>query len=119
MESTVKHSVKEEEGVVLIELEGDVLGLPDARSLSDLVRTLIQENKNSVILDISRVELMNSSGLGILISALTSVRKAGGDLVMVNITDRIKNLLSITKLSSIIHVYDSVDEAKIYFKERD
>ena len=119
MECTVKHSVREEEGIVLIELEGDVLGLPDARSLGDLIRTLIQDNKNDVMLDISRVELMNSSGLGILISALTSVRKAGGDLVLVNITDRIKNLLSITKLNSIIHVCDSVNDAKVYFKERD
>ncbi len=54
---------------------------------------------------------MNSSGLGMLIGALTTMRNADGDLRIANATDKIESLLMITKLITVFHHYKSVDEA--------
>lgn len=111
----MKYSLTEDGDIVGIRIEGDVLGGPDARTLHDLVRDLIKQNKNRIIFDLSKVELMNSSGLGILIGALTTTREADGNIVLANLTDRIKNLLTITKLNSVFEVFDTHDQAKEHF----
>jgi anti-sigma B factor antagonist len=54
---------------------------------------------------------MNSTGLGILISCLTTLKNAGGELKLSNVTDNIKSLLTITKLVTVFDTYDSSDEA--------
>jgi anti-sigma B factor antagonist len=54
---------------------------------------------------------MNSTGLGLLISGLTTLRKAGGELRLANVTDKIESLLAITKLITVFKAYDSVEEA--------
>ena len=107
----------EENGIICIKLEGDVIGGPDARTLHDLIHELINQKKTRIILDLEKVELMNSSGLGILISVLTTVRKANGDLLLLNITDRIQNLLTITKLNSVFRVFGAFDQAKAHFNQ--
>ena len=54
---------------------------------------------------------MNSSGLGILIGGLTTMRNSGGDLKLANITDRIQSLLMITKLLTVFETFETVEEA--------
>ena len=109
------HKLSEEGDIVRIMIEGDVIGGPDAKTLHDLIRDLIDKKKTKIVLDLSKVELMNSSGLGILISALTTARQAKGDVLLLNVTDRIKSLLSITKLNSIFKTFDSFEMAKSNF----
>jgi len=112
----VKKSYKEDGDFIVIELEGDVVGGPDAGKLNNLVHDLVSQKKIKIIIDLAHVKLMNSSGLGILIGVLTTVRHAGGDLVLVNITNRIENLLTITKLKSVFKTFGSVEEAKASFQ---
>ncbi|NIT60730.1 MAG: STAS domain-containing protein, partial [Aliifodinibius sp.] len=59
---------------------------------------LIDNDKTNVVVDLGKVKFMNSSGLGMLIGALTTMKKAGGDLRIANPTDKIESLLIITKL---------------------
>jgi len=108
----VKQTHREDGNFVVIELEGDVIGGPDASKLNNLVHDLVSDAKTKLIVDLSGVQLMSSSGLGILISALTSVRQAGGDLMLVNITERIESLLTITKLITVFKTFKTVEEAK-------
>ncbi|NTV47037.1 MAG: STAS domain-containing protein [Chlorobiales bacterium] len=107
----MKYTEKLIGNITVIELKGDVLGGPDATVLTSRLRELIKEERKNIVLDLSDVEYMNSSGLGMMTTALTTVNKAGGSLKLANPAERIKSLLVITKLVTLFDAYDSVDEA--------
>lgn len=111
----MNHTLTEEDNITRIEIQGDMIGGPDAKELHDVIHDLINKKKYKLILDLSQVKLMNSSGLGILISGLTTAKRAGGDVILLNLTERIKNLLAITKLDSVFESYDSYEQAKSQF----
>ena len=77
------------------------------------------EGKKNVIVDLARVKFMNSSGLGMLISALTTMRNSGGDLRLANAADRIQSLLIVTKLITVFQHFDSVQEAAESYQPSD
>ncbi len=96
---------------VIIELKGNVMGGDDTKDFNDLLHKLIDEGKKKIVLDLSEVKFMNSSGLGMLISGLTTVKKSDGVLKLAGTTEKIESLLVITKLITIFESYDTVDEA--------
>ncbi len=98
-------------GVVLLEVEGNIVGGPDAISLNDEVHKLVNGGTKRFIVDMKSVEHINSSGLGLLIASLNAVRQAGGDLKIANASPRVLDLLKITKLNQIFESFGSVDEA--------
>jgi anti-sigma B factor antagonist len=102
---------REENGVVILQLEGKLMGGPDATLLNEKLHQLLENGQNKVVVDLAKINWMNSSGLGMLISALTTIRNAGGDLKLASTTEKIKSLLTITKLISVFDIYSSVDEA--------
>jgi anti-sigma B factor antagonist len=112
----VKYTVTEKDAVVLIKLDGGIVGGPDARTLHEFIRDLNSQKKNKIILDLSSVTLMNSSGLGIIISSLTTVRNSQGDIVLVKVPERIKHLLTITKLISVFKLFDTAEQAEAHLK---
>lgn len=112
----MEQKITEDGEVVFIELSGDIIGGPDAGVLNTKIRELVDSGKPKIAIDLSQVDLMNSTGLGILIGALTTVKKSNGDLVLVNVTARIKNLLVITKLDSVFRIFNSMNESKQYFE---
>ncbi|MDP3829745.1 MAG: STAS domain-containing protein, partial [Ignavibacteriaceae bacterium] len=83
----------------------------DAGELSETLRKLLAEGKKNIVFDLADVKFMNSSGLGMLISGLTTVKKEEGVLKLANVTEKIESLLMITKLISIFDHYDSVENA--------
>ena len=107
----MNYSVDERYNAVVVSLKGNVMGGPDGSKLHDTLHELKDGGKKHVIVDLSKVKFMNSSGLGMLISGLTTMRNAGGDLRLANAADRIQSLLIITKLITVFKHYDSVDEA--------
>lgn len=109
--------VSERYNCAVIEFKGNVMGGPDAVSLNEKLHDLIEEGKTNVVVNLSKVGFMNSSGLGMLIGGLTTMRKAGGDLRIANATDKIESLLVITKLITVFKHYKSLDEAVASFEE--
>lgn len=107
----MKLSTREAEGVTIIELEGSVLGGPDATALNDALHKLLDKRKKKVLLDLSAVQSMNSSGLSMLIGALTTMRNAGGDLKIASASKKIESLLVITKLSTVFELHPTVKKA--------
>jgi len=99
------------DGIVVLELSGKIMGGPDATVINDKLHDLAESGRNKVVADLAKVNWMNSSGLGILISGLTTMRNAGGDLKLAAITDRIQSLLMITKLLTVFDTFETVDEA--------
>lgn len=107
----MKLTSREQDGVVILEPKGKIMGGPDATALKESIRDYVNDNKKHVVIDLAEVDWMNSTGLGIMISCLKTVKEAGGELKLSNVTDKIKSLLTITKLVTVFDAYDSTDEA--------
>jgi anti-sigma B factor antagonist len=111
--------ISERYNCVVIELKGNIMGGPDAVSLNEKLHELIEQGKTNIVVNLSKVKFMNSSGLGMLIGALTTMRKAGGDLRIANATDKIESLLVITKLITVFKHFKSLDAAIKSFEEQE
>ena len=107
----MKLNYREENQVVIVEVKGKIMGGPESTALHDMLHELIDQGKQHVVVDLSQVDWMNSTGLGLLISGLTTLRKAGGELRLANVADKIQSLLTITKLITVFKSYDTVEEA--------
>ena len=107
----MNYNVDERYNAVVVTLKGNVMGGPDGQKLHDTLHELKEQGKRNIIADLGKVKFMNSSGLGMMISALTTMRNAGGDLRLANVADRIQSLLVITKLITVFRHFESVDEA--------
>ncbi|HHS12938.1 MAG TPA: anti-sigma factor antagonist [bacterium] len=102
----------EESGsVVIITLEGDMIGGPDAARLADQFRVLIDQGKKRIIVNMSQVSYINSTGLGILIGGLTTVRNKGGELKLLKLEKKLRELLRITKLDCVFEIFENEEEA--------
>jgi anti-sigma B factor antagonist len=103
--------------VVVIELKGKIMGGPDSNIFRDELSGYLEEGIKKVVIDLGKVDWMNSSGLGILIGGLTSVKNAGGEMKLARVTEKIKSLLMITKLVQVFDAYDTVEAAIAAFSE--
>ena len=112
----MKLSDREEKGVTILEVKGNIMGGPDETVFYEKLHDLIQQNKKKVVIDLSGVEWINSRGLGILISSLTTMRKNDGELKLSHVAKKVKSLLVITRLITIFESYDTVEEAVNSFR---
>lgn len=97
--------------VAIIELSGSILGGADAQKFRDEIYGLVEKNIKSVVCDLSKVDRMNSSGLGILISNYTTLKNHGGSLKLANINKLMHGILVMTKLDTVFESYDTVEQA--------
>ena len=97
--------------VTILDLSGDVRIGEGAISLRDSIRNLADSGKKKVLLNLAGVKYMDSSGVGELIANYTTISRQGGQLKLLNLTDRIQNLLVITKLLTVFDSYDNEAEA--------
>jgi anti-sigma B factor antagonist len=109
----MKVKTSEKYGAVVIELKGNVMGGDDTKEFNDLLHKLVDEEKKNIIVDLHEVKFMNSSGLGMLIGGLTTIKKANGNLKLARVTDKIESLLIIT----IFEFYPTVEEAVSSFSK--
>jgi anti-sigma B factor antagonist len=107
----MKVKTTEKNGTVVLEIKGNVMGGEDTKEFNELLHKLLDEGKKNVIVDLHDVKFMNSSGLGMLIGGLTTMKKADGSLKLARVTDKIESLLIITKLITIFEFYPTVEEA--------
>jgi anti-sigma B factor antagonist len=113
----MKLGTREIKGVVVLEPKGKIMGGPDATMMKETLHEMVSHNKKKVVIDLAGVEWMNSTGLGILISSLSTIKTKGGELRLANITEKIESLLTITKLITVFDTHDSVEEAVDAFME--
>jgi anti-sigma B factor antagonist len=96
--------------IAIIDVSGKIMGGEETTLFHGKIHEYIQQNKKNIVIDLSKVDWMNSVGLGMLISALTTVKNAGGRLVLANIT-KIESILTITRLISVFEHYDTREDA--------
>ncbi len=102
---------RQENDVTIIELKGNIMGGKDDSLFYDKLRDLIGQNRKKIVIDLSKVDWINSRGLGILISGLTTMRNNDGELKLAAIAEKVKSLLILTRLITAFEDYDSVEEA--------
>ncbi len=107
----MKIRIEERYEAVIIELKGNIMGGPEAQEFSDAIKKMLTENKKHIVVDLAEVKFMNSSGLGMLISGLTTARNGDGNLKLACVTEKIHSLLMITKLITIFETFEAVDDA--------
>ena len=103
------------DGVAVFSLDGDALGGPDGSALHDALHQARGDGALRAVVDLGGVRHMNSSGLGMLIGALTTARNTGGDLRLAAVGERIGTLLDVTQLSGVFQSFDTVDDAVASF----
>jgi len=108
----MNYTIVEQDEVVILSLAGKIMGGPEASEIHGKINQLMDDGKLKIVIDLGEVDWMNSSGLGILIDAVTVLKNNNGALRLVNVSDRIINLLKITKLNTVFDLRDSLDEAK-------
>ena len=97
--------------VTILDLSGEVRIGEGAVALRDSIRNLADQGKTKVLLNLAGVKYMDSTGVGELIANYTTVTRQGGQLKLLSLTDRIQNLLVITKLLTVFDSYDNEAEA--------
>ena len=112
----MKFTSREQNGVVVIKLHGKMMGSPEDSSLVNLIHESAEQNKVKVVFELSEVDWMNSRGLGILVSGLTTLRNRGGDLKLACISESIDSFLNKCKMLAIFESYKTVEEAIESFK---
>jgi anti-sigma B factor antagonist len=102
--------------VTILDMRGAIRIGEGSVALRDAVRGLVNDGKKKVLLNLGGVNYMDSSGVGELIANYTTLSREGGQFKLLNLTDRIQNLLVITKLLTVFDAYDSESEALTSFK---
>jgi anti-sigma B factor antagonist len=105
--------------VVIVEVSGKItLGDGGDMALKDKMGSLIQQGQKKVLLNLGDVSYVDSAGLGEIVQSYATVTKNGGALKLLNVTKRIKDLLSITKLLTVFDTFDSEAEALASFSSK-
>ena len=97
--------------VTILDLSGEVRIGDSSVALRETVRNLADQGKKKLLLNLAGVKYIDSSGIGELIANYTTVSRQGGQLKLLNLTDRVQNLLVITKLLTVFDAYDNEAEA--------
>ncbi len=111
----MKVKTRDAGNVVVSDVSGQVMGGPDADTFHDLVKNHLGDGKNKILVNLKKVNWINSTGLGILIAGYSSVQDAGGEFKLANISDRIESILMVTKLAGIFESYETEEEALATF----
>jgi anti-sigma B factor antagonist len=97
--------------VTILDLKGKItLGEGD-EALKDKINSLIQQDRKRILLNLAEVPYIDSAGLGEIVRTYTTVSRQGGSLKLLNLTKRITDLLSITKLLTVFETFDSENDA--------
>ena len=104
-------SIDEEAGFPVVCPEGSLIEKHQAEDLLEEINELLIEGSNRIIIDLSKLNYLNSSGLGVILSILTRTSKAGGEVVISGVNDRLNNLIVITKLDAVFQFSKNRSEA--------
>ena len=102
--------------VTVLDLSGKITIGEGSVSLRSAIRRLIEEGKKKILLNLAQVSYVDSSGIGELVSSYTTIGRENGQLKLLNLTQKIQDLLAITKLLTVFDVYDEEATALNSFK---
>jgi anti-sigma B factor antagonist len=113
---TMKASTRQINGVTVVDMSGRITLGEGSVILRDTIRDLLGKTQKKILLNLGDVTYIDSSGIGELVSAFTSVRNQGGELKLLNLTKKVHDLLQITKLYTVFDIKDDEAAAVASFK---
>jgi len=102
-------STRQVRDVTVVDIEGRIVLGEESAKLRELVSELLKSGQKKILFNLVDVQYIDSSGLGSLVSAFTSVRRQGGELKLLHLTSKVHDVLQITKLYTVFDIMD--DEA--------
>ena len=112
----LKLSTRVEKGVTIVDCDGRIVFGEESALLRDTLKKLIVEN-SQIVLNLGGISYIDSGGLGTLVALYTTAQNAGGGVKLANLTQRVDDLLQVTKLLTVFEVYDSEEKAIESFKK--
>jgi anti-sigma B factor antagonist len=112
----MKISTRTVDGVSILDCSGRITLGEGSITLRDTVRELLGKGQKKILMNLGDVTYIDSSGIGELVSAFTTVRNQGGELKLLNLTKKVHDLLQITKLYTVFDVKDDEASAVKAFK---
>ncbi|MGA2771388.1 MAG: STAS domain-containing protein [Bryobacteraceae bacterium] len=113
---SVKLNTRQIGDVSVVDVAGRITLGEGSSALRDTLREMVNKGQKKILLNLGEVSYIDSSGIGELVSAFTTVTNGGGQLKLLNLTKRVKDLLQITKLYTVFDVHDSEVTAIRSFK---
>ncbi len=101
--------------IMVLKVSGKIMGGPDHDKFQGEIKELIANGHVDVLLNMSKVSWVNSTGLGILVSAFHTLSKNGGCLKICEVNDRIDNILNVAQLKLVFETFEHCDEALASF----
>lgn len=102
--------------VTVLDMDGKITIGEGSVALRTAIRRLLEEGKKKILLNLAKVGYIDSSGIGELVSSYTAINKEAGELKLLNLTQKLQDLLTITKLLTVFDVYESSEEALASYK---
>jgi len=113
---TMKASTRQVNGVTVVDMSGRITLGEGSVILREAVKDLVAKGQKKILLNLGDVTYIDSSGIGELVSAFTTVRNQGGELKLLNLTKKVHDLLQITKLYTVFDIKDDERKAIEAFK---
>lgn len=107
----MKLSRRKKDGVAIVDLKGKILIGDGIDELREEINNLIKEKETKILLNFADVPYLDSTGLGEVVRSYTSVKKEGGSIKIINLTQKVEDLLSVTKLITVFETFEDEDKA--------
>ena len=109
-------STREQYHAVVVQITGRFLGSIEGPKFKEMLEDLKESGKKHVVIDLSKADFMDSSGIGEIVAAYTTVTNRGGKLRLYGIPPRVSDILQITQLVTVLDILDDEDEAVASFR---
>jgi anti-sigma B factor antagonist len=103
-------SIRQAGSITIVDISGRIVLGEESAALRDLVRDLLSKEYRQILFNLSEVNYIDSAGLGSLVAAFASVRKHKGELKLLNLTNKVHNVLQITKLYTVFDIMNDETE---------
>ncbi|HEV2196811.1 MAG TPA: STAS domain-containing protein [Candidatus Acidoferrum sp.] len=110
-------STRQEAGVTIVDIRGRIVLGEESAALRDVVSDLLSKGQKKILFNLGEVTYIDSSGLGHLVSAFTSVRRQGGELKLLNLTNKVHDVMQITRLYTVFDIMDDETAAVKSFSQ--
>jgi anti-sigma B factor antagonist len=108
-------SIRQAGGITIVDISGRIILGEESAALRDLVRDLLSKEHRQILFNLAEVSYIDSAGLGSLVAAFISVRKQKGELKLLNLTNKVHNVLQITKLYTVFDIMnDEIEGVKSF-----
>ena len=109
--SDLNITTRDDRGVIVVDTVGKIALGETSQQLHSKLRSLVDEGNKNILINLSNVKMIDSSGLGTLVASFTTVERAGGELKLTNLSDKASELMTITKLYTVFDVFDDEQAA--------